>query len=372
MGELHKPVFHSLREFVEAEKVNPEEFDFKLQLDQELWVKHFEAVAGGDVYTRVRNRKAYERSAEEIRVCRIASKEPIERYWAYKKGCDRCTFDCDGTADNGQLELYINWLMREIYRTLWGWMDGYGGDGALEEKAVSRYGCCGPEYAGFALSLSMGPDTMNSMWMPLSNYLVLHYNDLFRWNRNKSTFLYRNKEDEGLTLPEMIQKYDLKLSDEVKKFAALTHAMGNMVLVPAGFNPYRGRTFKDYWDLSLEHLRKSNFLPEEAFVPYINIFFLWDYAEKDKTVRKLCEREEGGTFPGEKGCDLFFSNVNGCILNRGKFMHEMLRIALESPERYRQIIRKFSEEKAILSNERVSEISGIEYKRFDFCGILTG
>lgn len=366
MSGLHKPMYDSLKKFLEAKVIRHSEFDFKFQIDQELWVKHFEAVARGDIYRRVRNRKAYEVAADKMRSCEIVSQDSIERFWAYKKGCDKCTYDCDGTAGNGTRELYINYLMREIYRTLWGWMDGHdGGEGNPEDRAVRRYGCCKPEYTGDALSLPMGPDTMNSMWMPLANYLILTYNDLF--GGKGSSYWCKKEEDRKLTLPELIRKYDLKIDAEVKKFAALTHAMGNMVLVPKGFNTFRSIRFRDFWDLSLKNLDGTEFL-RGSIIPYINVFFLWDYIKEDGTVGELCEREEGRIFPGRESCRAFFSNVNGCITNRGEFMYQMLCLAQDSPEKYREIIRAFSEEKVIMSDERISEISGIRYNRKEIHG----
>ena len=41
---------------------------------------------------------------------------------------------------------------------------------------------------------------------------------------------------------------------QLKRFAELTHSIGNITVVPLGFNSGRSLSFKDYWDYSLEQL----------------------------------------------------------------------------------------------------------------------
>lgn len=41
---------------------------------------------------------------------------------------------------------------------------------------------------------------------------------------------------------------------QLKRFAELTHSIGNITVVPIGFNSGRSLSFKDYWDYSLEQL----------------------------------------------------------------------------------------------------------------------
>lgn len=85
----------------------------------------------------------------------------------------------------------------------------------------------------------------------------------------------------------------------LEDFAKYVSCIGNFVLVPAGFNGYRGthRYLKDYWDLSLDHLAyvKRSWLQHEdkgttrndGFPEYINTFFLWDYVDENYEVKPL-------------------------------------------------------------------------------------
>ncbi|MGR6899398.1 hypothetical protein [Rummeliibacillus sp. BSL5] len=67
-------------------------------------------------------------------------------------------------------------------------------------------------------------------------------------------------------------------SEELQKFAVLTHTVGNIAAVPCGFNGGRGH--RDYWDWGLKLLQ--DFLePIGAWKDFINTNFLNCYVDED-------------------------------------------------------------------------------------------
>lgn len=204
--------------------------------------------------------------------------------------------DCDGTGSKIP-QKYLCVLAREVYRTLWGWKDipaieRRNMDYNLNEK--ERFGKCKLQELGM-----MGPDTMNS-----AQTLV---NDIIRDIVSKEENADLSKVRKGnFSLNYILElfankTYNIKMIDELEKVDKLKeyldeyHKIGNFVLVPAYFNPYRATIVNDYWYSSLALLKEKN---EEWFFRnekitwnkdnynlYINFFFLWDYLdEKGKVI----------------------------------------------------------------------------------------
>ena len=167
--------------------------------------------------------------------------------------------------------------------------------------------------------------------------------------------------------------------DALRKYAKLTGCLGNFVLVPKGFNDYRGLagTIRDYWDLSLHELRCDRSgqgwldLVDMPFNKYINLFFLWDYVSGQKnegyrarplfksheailTREKMVLPRKAGP-PKEGGNDFseFTKNANRCILRRGAFMSAMLRISVECPHCYKRIVEYLATDASLGSMEDV-------------------
>ena len=142
---------------------------------------------------------------------------------------------------------------------------------------------------------------------------------------------------------------------ELIRFIELCHALGNLVVVPALYNGYRGgQSFiRDYFDLSLDNLKYSrdgrNFLGEDDkdrrrnFRRYINTSFLWDCVDENYDAIPLCEShskklgmyERQNTkpdaefvLPDKEEIDGLCRNINNRIKRRSIFMTAMLRIAL--------------------------------------------
>ncbi|EGO5182500.1 hypothetical protein H0S21_002444, partial [Enterococcus faecalis] len=89
------------------------------------------------------------------------------------------------------------------------------------------------------------------------DYQVIHKKYVSYYKTNYPKFVV----EDGYTWNQfLIENYDqfLKVHDchELVKFAKLTHTIGNIVAVPKGFNSARYRPYLDYWELSLDALRK--------------------------------------------------------------------------------------------------------------------
>lgn len=288
--------------------------------------------------------------------------DSIKRLFKYKVNVDG--FDCDGSLLKSPSNVCN--LSREIYRKLWGWED------KNQRGAITRYGRC----PHFSTTLYFGPDTMNS-YMTVFNRLniLLEENGLYS-KENKE--IVRKKSEKKVIRRNYALYYFKLLIDGVdenvswgkinvadwKKYAQYTHALGNFVLVPAYFNPYRVRETDDYWDQSLYLLKnkkekwsyrnrnvyKEDILEDESwnkssFVKYINYFYLWDYIvcskdSRDCIVKSLWSNEfqnknyyfdNDADLPSknltEQGeIDMFLENCLWVIPRRGAFMTLMLKI----------------------------------------------
>lgn len=245
-------------------------------------------------------------------------KSSVDKWFAYKTLKDG--FDCD-TCE----------LAKAIYHCLWGW-EMESGNSFRRSPLFQKN-----------LGEGAGGDTMNSLGTTMEKYM----------NKRgvKQCKVQWEKEEAGKKAEEI----------GLENFAKYTSCIGNFVLVPARFNGHRGihPYIKDYWDLSLDYLayeEKSAWLSmykepmnqknagdNKAFVKYINMFFLWDYVEKDYEVRPLFASHKDilgrrplsreNLFPkieGDKNeFQEFFNNVNMYIKRRGIFMAAMLKIAIE-------------------------------------------
>lgn len=242
-------------------------------------------------------------------------------------------FDCDSW--NGS-----NDLMDEIYDRLW--------RNKMDESLRDKF----------------GGDTMNSF--------ATTFHALFC---DGDSFLAYKNDIKSIESEEKKKFYDV-----LREYAKLTGCLGNFVLVPKGFNGYRGLagTIKDYWDLSLHELRcdrsGQGWLDQVdmPFNKYINLFFLWDYVSGKKNggyrVRPLFKSHEAilmrekMVLPRKadgKGVSDDFSEftkkANRCILRRGAFMSAMLRISAEDSDSYGEIVEYLATDASLGSMEDVIE-----------------
>ena len=349
------PKYNSLRDYIKSEEKNKELFDLKEQFDEALWYAHLEELHNREEVLSGRDKAFYRKRLDELRS--LSGDSALINFLKYKGLPKFCDFDCDGTTRKDYLKQgYYSWFPREIYRTLWNWKDLCRvEDVEFKYATIRQFGLSCYEH-----EIKMGPDTMNSFWITFSAYLISHYRDTYKWNNFKNTVFFRdgengkqrNRADRIKELIEADEKYIR--SDEIREFAELTHTVGNLVLVPAGYNGYRGTQpcIKDYFDLSLANLVHgwdgTRYLGEDVearkqnFIKYINTFFLWDYVDENYEVLPLCEshkkqmemqRETGrleakGVLPEKEEIDNLCKNINDKIRRRSLFMIVMLRIAL--------------------------------------------
>ena len=309
------------------------------------------------------------------------SLKTLERYFAYKASgkTHKCkyknansyiedmrskyekVYDPDGSGSGNKFYP----LTHAIYFALWGWKRNCGTFGDIggdfpfaEEKNKYKF----------------GSDTMNSVQSA--------FNEL--WKNELSDILSR--EDSILLLPECIMVSIERMFERIQtehdfcnalakrfqgtyliEYIESYHTLGNLVLVPSGFNKDRGngnilfsspickRGYEwnsnreryelkvyDYLDLSLEYLKENGYgkFKKDDFTPYINYFFLWDWVTVDdheKYQVKLIGMNEMGE---KRNLSEFFDKTVKMIKRRGKFMTAMLIIAIYYPNLYENI-RKF-------------------------------
>jgi len=275
---------------------SPEEYDLKYEL--ETWYKVSKARC------RYSNEKKelIEAVIQEIR--NSAEGDHLYRFLLYR--AIDIPFDCD--SSNGSCM-----LTNEIYRVLWDWDED--------------------RFTGF------GGDTMNSFWMIFSKAIQEYYPDVHK--------KYKFKESKWLDIGKIIktpinervlQEYQVfyKMIESGEKFkqlnlfAKLTHTIGNLCLVPNGFNIFRGRSLFDRWDCSLLYLK--NEFGRICFSGYINTFYLTNYvlhgniislSESEGANLVLLEKINEGL--PDKNLKRLINNVNDNILTRGKRMADELR-----------------------------------------------
>lgn len=189
-------------------------------------------------------------------------------------------------------------------------------------------------YSALWRNCEFGGDTMNSVHKRLAG-LVQYFK-----TKNKAKLIGNIDSRKYLTQCYIGENHEafikkLKSIDGLEKYIDSYHTLGNFVLVPKGFNPYRASIFKDYWDSSLECLRVAQ-LKENSFNWYINYFFLWDYVEvngsdyMEKTISPRNDKLEE--------YKNFFKETTDYIKRRGKFMTAMLMIQSQNPALYNNIL----------------------------------
>lgn len=181
----------------------------------------------------------------------VGETEPIKKFQLYK-GKKEPPFDCDRCK-----------FAMDLYTRLWGW--SYGRRGVMPESLSSRFG---------GRIIGFGSDTMNS------------FATVYRTARN---IYYQSAKS-----PDANKR--------LAQFAALTHTAGNLTLVPyqldpvndkRSFNSYRGYRGEDgnkyfvydFFDLSLKLIQE--YLGQETFQSYIDVFLLNDYVDKSYRVIPL-------------------------------------------------------------------------------------
>lgn len=147
---------------------------------------------------------------------------------------------------------------------------------------------------------------------------IIHKKYLDYYKKNYS-FL---KVYEGMTwIRFLIENFDVfskvHNSEELKKFAVLTHTIGNIAIVPYGFNT--GRKFNDYWDMALKLLK--NDLSFDEWKKFIDINFFNCYVDENYNIKsyfKTANKNRLYLPQGEEDIISFLKYSNFCIQIRGK------------------------------------------------------
>ncbi len=336
--------------------------DYRVLPPFERFLTYKATALGQKMEESIKNGKADERTAEGC--YHEAAKFSVESYQKYPD-----LADCDGW--DGKCALAVS-----LYEQLWGW----------KEKEEKKYESIfrGSVFPGAKSLGLLGGDTFNSVQTTMNRYV-----EVLKDERED----YRKHLLEKMSIRFCLQLYrvfgqdfigQLEKNKGLLGFVQLTHTMGNLVLVPAGYNGWRGRTVsvKDYADLSLFQLlhccdgRGEAYFGTDAaererrFARYINFQFLWDYVEKasDNTyrVRPLCASHEekmrdwddGNVWNGMKvlprkeELEGLCGAVNSRIERRGRFMTAMLAVSIKYPDVYEYLMEEVFLTERIYSDYR--------------------
>ncbi|MBD5129534.1 MAG: hypothetical protein HDT43_06375 [Ruminococcaceae bacterium] len=265
-----------------------------------------------------------------------ANLDALERYFIYKITPGNTVYDGVNSFIDKHSQLLNIYdadgsgkcfypLIHSIYEKLWGW-----------ERNEVTFGTIG----SWESEVLWGSDTMNSVQTVLNSLAKQLADDINDLPTKKGHFSFNYIMECWLLNNEF--KDRLNQQQKFKDYINAYHTLGNFVIVPAGFNGFRGtnKSLCDYWDLSLDYLQKNeygDFNPDSHFTKYINFFFLWDYVSKgdgEYTVRDISPRDmkNKDEFVG------FFNKAIGFINRRGIFMTAMLKLAAD--EKYRETYQK--------------------------------
>lgn len=307
---------------------------------------------------------------KKSQVQKVLKAEGLEKFFHYKqlsKSPFNIGFDCDGSGQGNPKHYCV--LSREIYRLLWGFDDF---DKSKKNIKINRYGL-----SDFNEKILLGPDTMNT----LASTFIHQYNDTdlvnylrYNLNKNKSQRLSSSLISQGFDIEDKDKKEEfinkLKVNLQVAKqdklyslwenFAVYSHTIGNMVLVPKGFNSYRGicSSLKDFWDLSLDCLKwnKGNISDNEFsenFKRYIDFFFLWEYVDDKYEIKPIFESHkqkmgpanflsQDSVFPLKAELISYLENLEKLVYRRGIFMWGLLLIIEHcGKDTYQEIQKNF-------------------------------
>lgn len=259
----------------------------------------------------------------------------------------RPVYDPDGVNENAFYQIVI-----EIYNHLWSWNCP-----AEPKQRKDKYAEIDKNIFG---NCFFGPDTMNSVQIPLSSVLVdakSLYRTINKYYDSVKEDVNESEVKKGIIID--IDKKE-KIWNEIVQYIDWYHTLGNFVLVPAGFNGDRAKNKKinDFCDLSLRYLKKNGYKNEEVrdhwennrciyrtvafdkdkFNEYINYFFLWDYVkhkDNDYIVRSISHIDWGS----EQLSPDFFVKTRDIIEHRGRFMTAMLMIEQADSKLYKNIRR---------------------------------
>jgi hypothetical protein len=203
-------------------------------------------------------------------------------------------------------------LTNDIYDRLWGWHFRGAKLKNVPDDLKKKLGWQADD-------LEVGSDTMNSFATTYVQAIRIE------------------AKDQGLAENDPLVLCAVNSNSELKKYAHLTHTIGNFTLLAnpnkseykRGFNVGRYAPTKDYWDLSLMLIWKN--VRYEEFKSYIDTFCMKHYVDDEYVIKPLFARHkkylDEQQIPVDKTellphtkCELneFLKNVNCLIRGRGK------------------------------------------------------
>lgn len=236
-------------------------------------------------------------------------------------------------------------LANEIYALLWECSPISGRDrwspryslGVLEDAVKIAY----DSFYGLVIfdKKSLERETMNSFKTTYdqaikieikkhTNIELSNYQNKFGW-----IDIQKFKNDH----PDILEMVDA--NKKLQKFACLTHSIGNFTMLinpsllnyKSGFNPGRYPLTKDYWDLSLD-LMKKELDDDELYKAYIKSFYLEGFVDDSYNAVPLFTRMTSPDMPEPQTSselDEFLTNVNNSIAARGKHIVSLLKKLLK-------------------------------------------
>jgi len=120
-----------------------------------------------------------------------------------------------------------------------------------------------------------------------------------------------------------------------RRFAELTHTIGNFTVLPHWMNTARYNFSKDYWDitlLSLQEWLNPTAPTSKAWINFVEMFYLQPYVNKDYQTERFWENHGYGyknLYPDKQDFPIFLKAVNERIEERGKYMTKQICDSLD-------------------------------------------
>lgn len=170
----------------------------------------------------------------------------------------------------------------------------------------------------------------NKSDIPKLNYL------LKRWVSNENI----NQEIQKFPFYRKSKDANIFLLDEIKKFASLTHTIGNFSVIPTWMNQGKGvGNIRDYLDLTLRDSRNlileiDEISGKEFWKKFVNKYYLQPFLHPDYSVAELWDGHFDSSVMPQSIIDFnqFYHNVNVLIEERGKWITKELYDNLELNE----------------------------------------
>ena len=182
---------------------------------------------------------------------------------------------------------------------------------------------------------------------PISKKIPPHKNgtlgDEYETYYKNSNFEFKDAAANVDWITFLIENYDrferVHDNPQFQEFARLTHTIGNVTIVPKGFNTTRGTYAYDYWDYALASLKDSlstidgklwrNYVTAYHYEEYVDtttdyaVLPLWPNHLTNQHFKTRYDADQLLIPQNEKQIQTFLETVNKKIKNRGERILEM-------------------------------------------------